>query len=158
MMASWAKQVQHELAGRGLAVASIPGKGRGLVAARSFFPGEVIISQEPYASTPNKISAGSSCDHCFSSSSLKKCSVCRVAWYCSSACQKKEWKLHQLECQAMAALTEDRKKMLTPTICLMVRLVIKRKLQNEKAIPSSGIDNYYPVDALESRILSSWYL
>ncbi|CAN6298103.1 unnamed protein product [Urochloa humidicola] len=151
-MASWAEQLQHELAGRGLAVASIPGKGRGLVASRTFFPGEVIISQEPYVSTPNKILVGSSCDHCYASSNLKKCSLCRVTWYCSSDCQKEEWKLHQLECRAMAALTEDRKKMLTPTIRLMVRLVLKRKLQNEKAIPSSGIDNYYLVDALESHI------
>ncbi|CAN6303777.1 unnamed protein product [Urochloa humidicola] len=151
-MASWAEQLQHELAGRGLAVASIPGKGRGLVASRTFFPGEVIISQEPYVSTPNKILVGSSCDHCYASSNLKKCSFCRVTWYCSSDCQKEEWKLHQLECRAMAALTEDRKKMLTPTIRLMVRLVLKRKLQNEKAIPSSGIDNYYLVDALESHI------
>ncbi|KAL6637067.1 hypothetical protein ACP70R_024639 [Stipagrostis hirtigluma subsp. patula] len=152
-MASWAEQLQRELAGRGLAVASIPGKGRGLVAARTFFPGEVIISQEPYVSTPNKISVGSSCDHCFASVNLRKCSVCRVAWYCGSACQKEEWKLHQLECRAMAALPEDRKKMLTPTIRLMVRLIIRRKLQHEKAIPSSGIDNYNLVDALESRIL-----
>ncbi|CAL4935494.1 unnamed protein product [Urochloa decumbens] len=151
-MASWAEQLQRELAGRGLAVASIPGKGRGLVASRTFFPGEVIISQEPYASTPNKILVGSSCDHCFASSNLKKCSICRVTWYCSSDCQKEEWKLHQLECRAMAVLTEDRKKMLTPTIRLMVRLVLKRKLQIEKAIPSSGIDNYYLVDALESHI------
>lgn len=39
-MASWLEQLQRELAGRGLAVASIPGKGRGLVATRTFFPGE----------------------------------------------------------------------------------------------------------------------
>nr|CAB3499011.1 unnamed protein product [Digitaria exilis] len=152
MAASWAEQLQRELAGRGLAVVSIPGKGRGLVAARTFFPGEVIISQEPYVSTPNKILVGSSCDHCFASNNLKKCSVCRVTWYCSSDCQKKEWKQHQLECRAMAALPEDRKKMLTPTIRLMVRLILKRKLQNEKVIPSSGIDNYYLVDILESHI------
>jgi SET and MYND domain-containing protein len=37
----------------------------------------------------------------------------------------------------MAALTEDRKKMLTPTIRLMVRLVLKRKLQNEKVLAGS---------------------
>ncbi|RLN17749.1 histone-lysine N-methyltransferase ASHR1 [Panicum miliaceum] len=73
-MANWAEQLQGELAGRGLAVASIPGKGRGLVASRTFFQGEVIISQEPYASTPNKILVGSSCDHCFASSNLRKCS------------------------------------------------------------------------------------
>src|SRR4051812_44756641 len=51
------------------------------------FAGEVIICQEPYASTPNKISVGSSCDHCFASGNLRKCSVCRVAWYCGSVCQ-----------------------------------------------------------------------
>ncbi|OEL14493.1 Histone-lysine N-methyltransferase ASHR1 [Dichanthelium oligosanthes] len=152
-MASWAEQLQLELAGCGLAVASIPRKGRGLVASRTFFPGEVIISQEPYVSTPNKSLVGSSCDHCFASRNLRKCSVCRVTWYCSSDCQKNEWKLHQHECRVMAALTEDRKKMLTPTIRLMVRLVLKRKLQNEKVIPSSGIDNYCLVDALESHIL-----
>ncbi|KAF7052231.1 hypothetical protein CFC21_060353 [Triticum aestivum] len=169
-MAVWAEQLQRELAGRGLAVASVPGKGRGLVAARglavasvpgkgrglvaarSFFPGEVIICQEPYASTPNRISVGSSCDHCFASGNLRKCSVCRVAWYCGSVCQKEEWKLHQLECQAISALTEERKKMLTPTIRLMVKLILRRKLQSEKAIPSSATDNYDLVDALESHI------
>ncbi|XP_048569279.1 histone-lysine N-methyltransferase ASHR1-like [Triticum urartu] len=151
-MAAWAEQLQRELAGRGLAVASVPGKGRGLVASRSFFPGEVIICQEPYASTPNRISVGSSCDHCFASGNLRKCSVCRVAWYCGSVCQKEEWKLHQLECQAISALTEERKKMLTPTICLMVKLILRRKLQSEKAIPSSATDNYDLVDALESHI------
>jgi hypothetical protein len=38
-MASWAEQLERELSGRGLAVAFVPGKGRGLVATRSFFPG-----------------------------------------------------------------------------------------------------------------------
>lgn len=151
-MASWLEQLQRELAGRGLTVASIPGKGRGLIATCTFFPGDVILNQEPYASTPNKILVGSSCDHCFTSGNLRKCSMCRVTWYCSSNCQKEEWKLHQLECRAMAALTEDRKKMLTPTIRLMVRLALKRKLQNEKVIPSSSIDNYNLVDGLESHI------
>ncbi|PWZ21849.1 Histone-lysine N-methyltransferase ASHR1 [Zea mays] len=133
-MASWLEQLQRELAARGLTVASIPGKGRGLIATCTFFPGDVILIQEPYASTPNKILVGSSCDHCFTSGNLRKCSMCRVTWYCSSNCQKEEWKLHQLECRAMAALTEDRKKMLTPTIRLMVRLALKRKLQNEKVL------------------------
>lgn len=42
--------------------------------------------------------------------------------------------------------------MLTPTIRLMVRLILRRKLQNEKVIPSTGTDNYGLVDALESHI------
>lgn len=58
-----------------------------VVEFRDGFAGEVIICQEPYASTPNKISVGSSCDHCFTPGNLRKCSVCRVAWYCGSVCQ-----------------------------------------------------------------------
>jgi hypothetical protein len=50
--------------------------------------------------------------------------------------QKEEWELHKLECQAISALTEDRRKMLTPTIRLMVRLILKRKLQREKVLAS----------------------
>ncbi|KAL5209790.1 hypothetical protein ABZP36_005413 [Zizania latifolia] len=156
-MASWEEQLRDELAGRGVAVSSVPGKGRALIATRNFFPGEVIIRQEPYVSTPNKFSVGANCDNCFSSRNLRKCSVCRVACYCGRDCQVEEWKLHQLECRAMAALTvaltEEEKKKLTPTLIrLMVRLVLRRKLQNEQAIPSSGTDNYNLVDALESHI------
>nr|CAD1832746.1 unnamed protein product [Ananas comosus var. bracteatus] len=148
----WTEDLQRALSARGLTVASIPGKGRGLVATRDFYPGEVIICQEPYASAPNKVSAGSSCDGCFASSNIRKCSACRIAWYCGNACQRAEWKLHQLECQVLAALSEDRKKMLTPAIRLMVRLVLRKKLQNEKVIPTSETDNYDLVNALESHI------
>ncbi|KAG8097900.1 hypothetical protein GUJ93_ZPchr0013g35266 [Zizania palustris] len=140
-MASWEEQLRGELAGRGVAVSSVPGKGRALIATRRFLPGnptprlspvapplvftkssavfavvamasgepsgEVIIREEPYVSAPHNFSVGSSCDNCFSSRNLRKCSVCRVAWYCGRACQ---------------------------------------------AIPSSGTDNYSLVDALDSHI------
>nr|XP_010926453.1 histone-lysine N-methyltransferase ASHR1 isoform X2 [Elaeis guineensis] len=129
---AWMDDLQTALSAHGLTVASIPGKGRGLVTTRDFSPGEVIICQEPYASTPKQISSGSSCDGCFASNNLRKCSACRVAWYCGNACQRSEWKLHQLECQALVALSEERKKKLTPTIRLMVRLMLRRKLQSEQ--------------------------
>ncbi|THU57230.1 hypothetical protein C4D60_Mb03t01330 [Musa balbisiana] len=84
----WMEELQSALEARGLAVASIPGKGRGLITTRDFAPGDVIIFQEPYASTPNKTSSGSSCDGCFASNNnLRKCSACQVAWYCGTACQ-----------------------------------------------------------------------
>nr|XP_010926450.1 histone-lysine N-methyltransferase ASHR1 isoform X1 [Elaeis guineensis] len=149
---AWMDDLQTALSAHGLTVASIPGKGRGLVTTRDFSPGEVIICQEPYASTPKQISSGSSCDGCFASNNLRKCSACRVAWYCGNACQRSEWKLHQLECQALVALSEERKKKLTPTIRLMVRLMLRRKLQSEQVIPTTAIDNYSLVEALESHI------
>ncbi|KAJ8501249.1 hypothetical protein OPV22_011801 [Ensete ventricosum] len=148
----WMEELQSALAARGLAVASIPGKGRGLITTRDFAPGDVIIFQEPYASTPNKTSSGSTCDGCFASNNLKKCSACQVAWYCGTACQKSEWKIHQSECRALAALSEDRKKMLTSTIRLMVRLILRKQLQSEQVIPTNAMDNYDLVATLESHI------
>eukprot|EP00268_Persea_americana_P038152 TRINITY_DN3779_c0_g1_i23.p1 TRINITY_DN3779_c0_g1~~TRINITY_DN3779_c0_g1_i23.p1 ORF type:complete len:461 (-),score=63.36 TRINITY_DN3779_c0_g1_i23:2850-4232(-) len=142
------EELQGALSTHALAVSSLPDKGRCLVATRSFAPGEVIISQEPYACIPNNPSAVVRCDGCFASGNLKKCSGCRMTWYCGSTCQKSEWKLHQLECQGLASLTEDRRKMLTPSIRLMVRLVLKKKLQSEQVIPTTTVDNYGLVEAL----------
>ncbi|XP_072990622.1 histone-lysine N-methyltransferase ASHR1 isoform X2 [Typha latifolia] len=150
---AWADDLQRALLTRGLSVASIPCKGRGLVTTRDFSPGEVIIYQEPYAASPNKFGVGlSSCDGCFASNNLKKCSACRIAWYCGNMCQKSEWKLHQAECQALASLAEDKKKLLTPTLRLIVRLLLRRKLQDEQVIPTSATDNYNLVNVLESHI------
>lgn len=57
----------------------------------SYVVGEVIISENPYVSVPNKNkeSPQSKCEWCFSSTNLKKCSACHVVWYCSSRCQVK---------------------------------------------------------------------
>lgn len=41
------------------------------------------------------------CDNCGErGSSLKTCGACKMAFYCSSACQKAKWKQHKLVCQA----------------------------------------------------------
>ncbi|KAJ4755629.1 N-lysine methyltransferase SMYD2 [Rhynchospora pubera] len=146
------EEFQRALSSRGVTVASIPGKGRGLVTTRDFSPGEVIICQEPYASAPNKASVGLICDACFSSKHVKKCSACRVACYCGPACQKSEWKLHQVECKALVALSDERRKMLTPTIRLMVQLILRAKLQQDQVIPASETNNYDLIKALESHM------
>ncbi|KAJ3672932.1 hypothetical protein LUZ60_006306 [Juncus effusus] len=146
------EDLQRALSGDGLTVSSVSSKGRALFTTRSFSPGEVILYQDPYASVPNKASVGSICDYCFSSSNVKKCTACRVACYCSIKCQRAEWKLHQLECKALNSLSEERKKMVTPTIRLIVRLSIRAKLQQDKIIPASEKDNYDLIKALESHI------
>ncbi|KAK7282676.1 hypothetical protein RIF29_11641 [Crotalaria pallida] len=48
--------------------------------------------------------------------------------------QKSEWKLHPLECEALSRLDEDKRKSVTPSIRLMVKLYIRRKLQNDKSL------------------------
>jgi MYND finger len=49
---------------------------------------------------------GSTCDHCNKTkeelglkSKLKVCSVCKLAFYCSVDCQKKQWKEHKVYCR-----------------------------------------------------------
>ncbi|KAF9599894.1 hypothetical protein IFM89_001840 [Coptis chinensis] len=145
------EELQKAIAVHGLTVSTNPEKGRCLITTKHFSPGDVIIFQEPYASVPTN-SSGSRCDRCFASNDLKKCSACQVPWYCSSKCQKLEWKLHRLECQALKGLSKDRRQSLTPSIRVMVRLYFRRKLQTEKVIPVTATDNYNLVEALVDHV------
>ncbi|CAB4297488.1 unnamed protein product [Prunus armeniaca] len=146
------EELQRALEDRGLTVSNIPEKGRCLFTSSDFSPGEVIISQEPYVSVPNNSSAESRCDACFESSNLKKCSACQVVYYCSNSCQKSEWKLHRLECEALSKLHKERRMAVTPSIRLMIKLYLRTKLQTEKVIPASAMDNYKLVEALVAHL------
>ncbi|XP_028088613.1 histone-lysine N-methyltransferase ASHR1 isoform X1 [Camellia sinensis] len=144
--------LQRALSVRGLALSILPEKGRCLFSTRDFSPGDVILSEEPYVSVPNRVSVDSRCDWCLTTSNLKRCSSCQVVWYCGSTCQKSDWKLHRLECGALSKLDKDRKKSLTSSIRLMVKLYLRRKLQSEKIIPTTVTDNYNLVEALVSHM------
>ncbi|KAL3641315.1 Histone-lysine N-methyltransferase ashr1 [Castilleja foliolosa] len=148
-------ELQNQLNDQSLTILTIPEKGRCLFTARDFSPGEVILSDGPYVSVPNKNkeSPESKCEWCFSSVNLKKCSACHVVYYCSSKCQKSDWKMHSVECQALKKVEQERLKLLTPSIRLMVRLCIRQKLEIQKILPTTARDNYKLIKALVSRIL-----
>ncbi|KAL6515580.1 Histone-lysine N-methyltransferase ashr1 [Orobanche hederae] len=148
-------ELQKALSGRSLTISTLPEKGRCLFTTRDFSPGEVILSGSPYVCVPNKNkeSPESKCEWCFSSTNLKKCSACHVVWYCSSKCQKSDWIMHRVECKALKKVDNERLKSLTPSIRLMVRLCIKRKLENQKIFRTTATDSYKLVEALVSRIL-----
>lgn len=138
------EELQQALKNCNLTVSTISEKGRSLFTTKDFHPGEVIISQEPYVCVPTQ----KRCDGCFSTTNLSKCSRCQVVWYCGTPCQKSEWKLHRLECQALSRLDNHKRKSVTPSIRLMLKLYLRRKLQDDKIIPSTAMDNYKLVDAL----------
>ncbi|WJX38612.1 Histone-lysine N-methyltransferase ashr1 [Trifolium repens] len=138
------EELHRALENRSLAVSTVQGKGRSLFTTRDFYPGEVIISQEPYVSVPTH----KRCDGCFTTTNLSKCSRCQFVWYCGTPCQKSEWKLHRLECEALSRLDSLKRKSITPSIRLMLKLYIRRKLQDEKIIPTTAMDNYKLVEAL----------
>lgn len=148
------EELQKALSDGSLTISTLPEKGRCLYSDRDFSPGEVIISENPYVSVPNKNkeSPKSKCEWCFSPRNLKKCSACHVVWYCSSNCQKSDWKLHSRECQVLCKLDKERIKSLTPSIRLMVRLYIRRKLETEKIFQTTALDNYKLVEPLISHI------
>lgn len=49
-----------------------------------------------------------------------------------NAVQRSEWELHRLECEVLSRLDMDKRKSVTPSIRLMVRLYLRRKLQDDK--------------------------
>ncbi|XP_058190034.1 histone-lysine N-methyltransferase ASHR1 isoform X2 [Rhododendron vialii] len=146
------EDLQGVLSQRGLTVSTLPDKGRCLFSIRNFSPGEVILNEEPFVSVPSRASVDSRCEWCFSTSNLKRCSACQVVLYCGSTCQKSDWKLHHLECGVLSKVDKARLKSLTPSIRLMVKLYLRRRLQNEKIIPTTATDNYNLVEALVSHI------
>ncbi|XP_069155358.1 histone-lysine N-methyltransferase ASHR1 isoform X2 [Solanum lycopersicum] len=143
------EELEEALSDKGLTVSSVPEKGRCLFTTRDFSPGEVIISEEPYVSVPNK---SAKCEWCFTSSNLKRCSACQVVNYCGNTCQKSDWKLHRVECQVLSKVDKERVKSITPSIRLMVKLYLRRKLQDEKVIPITVMDNYNLVESLVSHM------
>ena len=45
------------------------------------------------------------CSHCEKfSEDLKRCSRCRQANYCSSECQRNDWKRHKLTCTSISSI------------------------------------------------------
>eukprot|EP01018_Ginkgo_biloba_P035137 Gb_12569 [translate_table: standard] len=145
--------LQSSLAVHGLTVAITPEKGRCLVATRPFSRGELVLVQEPYVSVLDSASLNKRCDACFHLyRSLKRCSACKMTWYCSSTCQRNEWKLHQHECKAIVNLKEGKQQAPTPSLRLMLRLLFRRKLQNDGVISNMGMDNYKLVEALPTHM------
>ncbi|CAN1239993.1 Histone-lysine N-methyltransferase ASHR1 [Linum grandiflorum] len=141
------------LRNRGLLLSNLAEKGRCLLAGKGFYPGEVIIRQEPYVCVPKNSATESRCDGCFKTGKLKRCSGCQVVWYCGSTCQKSQWQLHRLECNVLSRLENSRRKFVTPTIRLMLKLYLRRKLQNMEDIDEKQLLLYAQMANLVNLIL-----
>jgi len=62
-----------------------------------------VVSSHHFQNFINKLIG--CCNFCgqFSKKKLKKCSICKAAWYCSKECQRKDWKKHKPDCKKMKA-------------------------------------------------------
>jgi hypothetical protein len=86
--------------------------GNGLAATTDLEAGDVIIEiASPYIVVVERAALDKFCSQCLLMASentpLKKCGRCKVARYCSTACQKEAWNtMHRLECSALAKLPD----------------------------------------------------
>ncbi|KAG9245561.1 hypothetical protein BJ878DRAFT_500985 [Calycina marina] len=83
-------------------VESYAGFGNGLAATQDLKEGDVIIRvNNPFLILVEKAALELVCSQCFyEKHGLKRCSGCKVVWYCSASCQSTAWKAsgHKLEC------------------------------------------------------------
>mmetsp|Transcript_40333 Transcript_40333/g.108218 ORF Transcript_40333/g.108218 Transcript_40333/m.108218 type:complete len:195 (-) Transcript_40333:33-617(-) len=84
-------------------------KGTCVNALRSFEPGEILLSTEPYAFVVNSDIAVSHCHNCLQNKKeLRSCSGCKIARYCGVECQKKSWsRWHRWECAVQGMIERE---------------------------------------------------
>lgn len=86
-----------------------PTLGNGLAAIKDLAAGSPIIKiSEPFLLVVEKDALEKVCSYCLiesDTSSLKRCTGCKVVRYCTPACQKTDWKLiHKNECSLLQKL------------------------------------------------------
>ncbi|EGC39312.1 hypothetical protein DICPUDRAFT_147973 [Dictyostelium purpureum] len=127
-------------------------KDLGVFSTRKFKKGEEILSNiEPYVhSVPQHNIV---CDYCLKNKnnenlnttiSLKRCTGCKLIYYCSIDCQKKAWPIHKHECKILLAAAQEslqiNKPINTKSTVMLLRIFIKRMLeiQNSNHIDKTG--------------------
>ncbi|KAI0319151.1 SET domain-containing protein [Amylostereum chailletii] len=78
--------------------------GRGVYAKQPLKPGEIIFATKPHVhvlSTRNLEHFCSACASPAAENDLKRCTRCRVVWYCNTECQNGDWSTHKQECSAL---------------------------------------------------------
>eukprot|EP00210_Caulerpa_lentillifera_P006017 g5751.t1 len=132
----------------GVRLDSSPTKGRFLVATRHFSPGDVVVSQLPYAAVLFSEHISKFCNYCFQrGENLRRCSRSKFAHYCSKEHQLKDWKDgYKYECEFLQQCAPRRPPESTR---LAARVVWKRKRELETGVDHSDQWNtYHGVDLL----------
>ncbi|CAI5443621.1 unnamed protein product [Caenorhabditis angaria] len=83
-----------------------------------------LIEPSAYAIALSKEQCLSYCNYCIRRdvAELKKCAACRSLVYCSTDCQKKDWRQHKWECKAIkakSAICDDGHRLVARLIALV---------------------------------------
>ncbi|KAF1329446.1 Zinc finger family protein, partial [Globisporangium splendens] len=100
-------------------------------------PGDLVLQTPPFAKLLHPDLWSSQCHHCFApatdAAKLSRCGRCRTAYYCSRACQQKDWKPdHQVECRQLEQIVSLRLQSTQVSDMLLLGRVMRR-LNAEKS-------------------------
>ncbi|KAF8526583.1 hypothetical protein BU17DRAFT_40361 [Hysterangium stoloniferum] len=80
--------------------------GRGIWAKETIRKGSILLVQRPKISVLSTKNLTEHCSYCVAGSKngpLKRCTKCKLIWYCSSECQNIDWSIHRHECSAISS-------------------------------------------------------
>ncbi|KAI9593506.1 hypothetical protein BDF19DRAFT_447955 [Syncephalis fuscata] len=78
---------------------------RGIYAKALLAAGTVVLTEPAAVAVLYTKTLANYCSHCFcNDSSLRRCTGCERLYYCSTTCQRADWKLHKRECTALRKL------------------------------------------------------
>ncbi|KZT66576.1 SET domain-containing protein [Daedalea quercina L-15889] len=85
--------------------------GRGAFTEVAHKAGSVVIAVKPHVNALSTPYLAEFCTNCSSppkqSVKLKRCTQCRVVWYCENKCQAADWNVHKYECKALQKWEES---------------------------------------------------
>lgn len=88
-------------------VREIPGRGRCIIAGCDYSPGDLVLSEEPYAMVVDSTYADVACSYCCtlcSNGSMYALSATSQVRYCSEQCITDDHDIHSLEVPSISAL------------------------------------------------------
>lgn len=94
-------QLYSQLDGSGLIIKSVSGRGRGLWATTTMKPGSKLLSLPPHIHVLSARFLDTHCSRCTIEAEVRRCTKCLTVSYCSTDCQREDWKLHKEECKAI---------------------------------------------------------
>lgn len=114
------------------------GLGNGLAASYDIEAGEVVIGiSNPLLVVVENAALGQVCSQCLTEArnGLKQCTGCKVAQYCSVACQSTAWKsIHKKECQIFNKLPRVPPTAVRGVMQLLLRKAISRDAPDSRWI------------------------
>ena len=96
----------------------------------AYQPGQIALHSRPFVYVTEFSIRSRVCEFCLEfksdeENSLKKCSKCKMIYYCDISCQKESWiSIHQQECQYLRKFRQN-DNILTDTIRMIIRTIIK---------------------------------